>query len=123
SRRGQAKGANHMVMTWNERVAGVADVTQDYKVIDADTHLNEDPNLWTSRAPARFKDRVPHLRRVETDKGGFGDPLPGGGTRIADMWFIEGDQPMGSFGACTVGAAGEKLYGRISYDNQEEMHP
>src|SRR5207244_7120746 len=24
---------------------------------------------------------------------------------------------------CTVGAAGEKLYGRISYDNQDEMHP
>ena len=31
------------------------------RVIDADTHLTEAHDLWTSRAPAKFKDRVPHV--------------------------------------------------------------
>jgi predicted TIM-barrel fold metal-dependent hydrolase len=35
------------------------------KVIDADTHLTEAHDLWTSRAPARWKDRVPHVTQVE----------------------------------------------------------
>src|ERR1700736_3871538 len=37
-----------------------------YTIIDADTHVTETPDLWTSRAPAGMRDRVP---RVETDKG------------------------------------------------------
>jgi uncharacterized protein len=35
------------------------------KVIDADTHLTEAHDLWTKRAPARFKDRMPHVERVD----------------------------------------------------------
>jgi uncharacterized protein len=35
------------------------------KVVDADTHLTEAHDLWTKRAPARFKDRMPHVERVE----------------------------------------------------------
>jgi hypothetical protein len=30
------------------------------KVVDADTHMTERHELWTSRAPERFRDRVPH---------------------------------------------------------------
>jgi predicted TIM-barrel fold metal-dependent hydrolase len=33
----------------------------DVRVIDADTHYTEPPELWTSRAPARYKDRVLHI--------------------------------------------------------------
>src|ERR1700687_4500013 len=32
-----------------------------YTIIDADTHVTETPDLWTSRAPARMRDRVPHV--------------------------------------------------------------
>ncbi|MBV9659647.1 MAG: amidohydrolase [Acidimicrobiales bacterium] len=32
------------------------------KVIDVDTHLSEPPDLWTSRAPASWRDRVPQVR-------------------------------------------------------------
>ena len=36
------------------------------KVIDVDTHYSEPHDLWTKRAPARLKDRVP---RVSTSNG------------------------------------------------------
>src|ERR1700674_658091 len=35
------------------------------KVVDADTHLTERHDLWTSRAPAGMKDRLPHVTNVE----------------------------------------------------------
>jgi predicted TIM-barrel fold metal-dependent hydrolase len=35
------------------------------KVIDADTHLTEPHDLWTSRAPASIRDRVPQVKMVD----------------------------------------------------------
>src|ERR1700736_5355460 len=35
------------------------------KVVDADTHLTERHDLWTSRAPAAMKDRMPHVADVD----------------------------------------------------------
>jgi uncharacterized protein len=32
-----------------------------YSIIDADTHVTETTELWTSRAPARMRDRVPRI--------------------------------------------------------------
>ena len=32
-----------------------------YTMIDADTHVTEPADVWTSRVPARWKDRVPHV--------------------------------------------------------------
>ena len=37
----------------------------NYKIIDVDTHLSEPEDLWTSRAPAKFKDRVPQVKVVD----------------------------------------------------------
>jgi len=39
----------------------VTTLFDDVRVIDADTHYTEPPDLWTSRAPARYKDRVLHI--------------------------------------------------------------
>ena len=36
-----------------------------YRVISSDNHVVEPPDLWTSRAEAKFKDRVPHLANLE----------------------------------------------------------
>ncbi|MHB8464755.1 MAG: amidohydrolase family protein, partial [Acidimicrobiales bacterium] len=36
-------------------------MANDVRVIDADTHYTEPPDLWTSRAPAEYKDRVLHV--------------------------------------------------------------
>ncbi len=44
------------------------------RVIDADTHLTEAHDLWTKRAPAKYKDRVPHVIDVD------GKP----------MWYVDG---------------------------------
>jgi hypothetical protein len=46
------------------------------RVIDADTHLTEAHDLWTKRAPAKYADRVPHVRVVD------GRP----------MWFVDGSE-------------------------------
>jgi predicted TIM-barrel fold metal-dependent hydrolase len=35
------------------------------RVVDADTHLTEAHDLWTSRAPASLRDRVPHVVDVD----------------------------------------------------------
>ena len=37
----------------------------DIKVVDADTHMTEQHDLWTSRAPASLKDRVPQVARLD----------------------------------------------------------
>jgi predicted TIM-barrel fold metal-dependent hydrolase len=34
-------------------------------IIDADTHLTEPHDLWTARAPAAYRDRVPQVRDVD----------------------------------------------------------
>lgn len=53
-----------------------------YRLIDSDTHVNEPPDLWTSRVPAEYKDRVPRIERF--DKG--------------DAWVMEGVKDPINFG-------------------------
>ena len=45
-----------------------------YRLISADSHVNEPPDLWTSRVPAALRDRAPRIER-----------FPEG-----DAWVIEG---------------------------------
>ena len=33
-----------------------------YRFIDADTHITEPDDVWTSRVPAKWKELVPHVR-------------------------------------------------------------
>src|SRR3954447_13426789 len=46
----------------------------NYRLVDSDAHINEPPNLWIDRVPAKFKDRVPHVQRFEQ----------------GDAWVMEG---------------------------------
>jgi uncharacterized protein len=50
-----------------------AGANQQYRLIDADTHVNEPPELWTSRVPERMRDRVPHLQRFEEGDAWVGE--------------------------------------------------
>jgi predicted TIM-barrel fold metal-dependent hydrolase len=62
-------------------------------VIDADTHIAEVYDLWTSRAPAAYKARVPQVKEVD------GEP----------WWFIDGDTKMGpAFAVSTIRRDGFK---------------
>ncbi len=51
-----------------------------YTLIDADTHITEPADVWTSRVPARWKDRVPHVRRDEQSG--------------EECWFLEDNRMM-----------------------------
>ena len=65
-------------------------------VIDADTHHAEPYDLWTSRAPAKYKDRVPQVKEVDGEL----------------CWVIDGDKRMGpAFPTCTIRRDGTKAYG------------
>src|SRR5579862_8463923 len=41
---------------------------EDVSVIDTDTHLTEPHDLWTSRAPQGYEERVPHIVEVDGQK-------------------------------------------------------
>src|SRR5262245_15219121 len=49
----------------------------EYRVIDADSHVNSPPDLYTSRVAVKYKDRAPQL----VDKGGH------------DAWVVDGGAP------------------------------
>jgi predicted TIM-barrel fold metal-dependent hydrolase len=51
-----------------------------YSIIDVDTHVTESPDLWTSRAPERLRERVP---RIETSDNGRMSWVVGGKSMLA----------------------------------------
>ena len=57
------------------------------KLISADSHIVEPPDLYTNRIEARFRDRAPRLERLDTPTG-----------RKFDAWVIDGQQ-VGILGA------------------------
>ncbi|HYP64455.1 MAG TPA: hypothetical protein VEQ16_11220, partial [Acidocella sp.] len=75
------------------------------KIVDCDTHVTEAPDLFTSRAPAKFKDRVPVVKRVDG----------------VDRWFI-GDRNFGSLGGNVIRADNNKLLGRLAFPTIDEGH-
>ena len=75
-------------------------------VIDIDSHYTEPPDLWTSRAPAKYKDAVPHI--VTNEKG-------------EQRWQVLDDIDFGPPGFTVVRADGKKEYGTISLGTFEEM--
>ena len=80
------------------RLAGI-------KIVDCDTHVTEVPDLFTARAPAKYKDKVPHVRRVNG----------------VDRWFV-GDRDWGSMGGNVIRADSNKLLGRLAFPTFEEGH-
>src|SRR2546422_6769375 len=66
-----------------------------YKLISADSHIVEPPDLYASRIEPRFRDRAPRMERMETPTG-----------RKYDAWFIDGMQ-VGTLGA--VMQAGQRF--------------
>jgi predicted TIM-barrel fold metal-dependent hydrolase len=49
----------------------VTDATgaRQYRLIDSDAHVNEPPELWLDRVPAKFKDRAPRIEHLEQGDG------------------------------------------------------
>ncbi len=61
----------------------MTDTLEAVRVVDADTHMTERHDLWTKRAPTAFRDRVPHVTRI--------DGLA--------TWVVEDDVVLGRAGA------------------------
>jgi len=77
-----------------------------YTIIDVDTHVTEAPDLWTSRAPAGMRDRVP---RIETADDG----------RLS--WVVgEGASLIASPGLTATAGVGSMKNPPKTF---EEMHP
>ena len=92
-------------MTTTEAQLSLKDVVGDAKVIDCDTHYTEPPDLWTSRAPAVYKDKMPYMKTVNGQS----------------LWFVEGEKPFGMVGTTVVGEGGVKVRGKLSLASFEEM--
>src|SRR5258708_3955610 len=72
-----------------------------YTIIDADTHVTETPDLWTSRAPASMRDRVPYVVT-----GGDG----------SQRWVLgEGNSPLASVGMTATAGRGSFNKPRKTY--------
>jgi predicted TIM-barrel fold metal-dependent hydrolase len=85
----------------------MVDTLEPVRVVDADTHLTERHDLWTKRAPAAFKGRVPHVTRV--------DGLA--------TWVVEDDVVLGRAGAGGVvdmhGVKGRSFEGLYEWEIEQ----
>jgi predicted TIM-barrel fold metal-dependent hydrolase len=61
-----------------------------YSLVDSDAHINEPPDLWTSRVPAKFRDRAPHMEHLQE----------------GDAWILEGVDGPVNFGLNVCGGLG-----------------
>ena len=68
----------------------------DYRVVSSDNHVFEPADLWTSRAPAKYKDRAPNL--VSREDG--------------DWWFYDGYRVLGT---------GAGSHPGLRFENPEEL--
>src|ERR1700746_1577744 len=67
----------------------------DYKLISADSHIVEPPDMYAGRIDPKFRDRAPKMERRKTESG-----------REYDAWMINGMQ-VGTLGA--VMQAGQRF--------------
>ncbi|MHB8463476.1 MAG: amidohydrolase family protein [Acidimicrobiales bacterium] len=75
-----------------------------HQLISADGHLNEPGDLWTSRVPASYRDRVPRIERFDD----------------GDAWVMEGAPPRPfGWGAC----AGKPPNEMFEWARFEDINP
>jgi uncharacterized protein len=60
-----------------------------YRLIDADSHINEPPDLWSSRLPVKYRDRGPRMEHFPQGDAwvleGVKDPINFGGNAAAGL--------------------------------------
>lgn len=84
---------------------GLHPTLKGIKIVDCDTHFTEPPDLFTARAPASLKDKVPQVRRVNG----------------VDRWFV-GSRDFGSLGGNVIRTDNHKLLGRLAFPTIDEGH-
>ena len=86
---------------------GQAIIEAGIKIVDTDTHITEAPDLFTSRAPAKYKAKVPYVKQ---DADGV------------ERWYV-GDRNFGSMGGNVIRADNNKLLGRLAFPKLAQAHP
>lgn len=82
-----------------------------YKLFSADSHVSEPLDLWTSHIDKRFRDRAPHVERVDKDG------------RVQEYWAFEGFEPHRlSVGVAAAAAEGQRQAFR-SQGNYADARP
>ena len=77
-------------------MTGVTELIPGIQIIDSDTHWSEPHDLWTSLAPAKYKDLVPQVKEV---KG-------------RQKWVVNGDIPIaGNSAVSAIEPDGSKMLG------------
>ena len=80
----------------------------DYRVISSDNHVVEPAELWTSRGESKFKDRAPHIERIDN----------------SDWWVCEGEQIVSTTGAGAMAGVRFEAPEKISRQgNLEDVRP
>ena len=75
-----------------------------YKIIPADSHMCEPPNLWVERVDQRFRDRAPRvLKNPDGKKGSF--------------FMCENLPPFNISGAFAAGKTFDKAFLEAGWDN------
>jgi uncharacterized protein len=103
---GWAPGGHVREIDFASQSKGVHPLFQGIKIVDCDTHFTEPPDLFTKNAPAGMVSKMPNVRR----KDGI------------DRWYI-GDTDLGSMGGNVIAADHNKLLGRLSYQNYDQINP
>jgi len=85
-----------------EKLLDTQEIMGDLKIIDADCHFCEPSDLWTSRAPAAYKDRMPKWEIVNGQT----------------VWTIDGKYWCG-IGGSTINNKMEKVLGTLSLPVEE----
>ncbi len=89
----------------------------DMPIIDIDTHWSEPRDLWSSRAPAKFKNRIPRI----VDRSGAGSSA---GMALADQqWVVDDDVVLGPAGISVIKKDGSKGHGIFSFATMDESTP
>jgi uncharacterized protein len=89
-------------------MAAITTMTQadEFSIIDCDAHLTEPPDLWVSRAPGSWKDRVPVQKTVDGET----------------HWFLD-DRPWASTGGNTVITGRDKVLGAYKIHPFDRIDP
>ncbi len=103
---GYSRGGGVREVDYPALPKGLHPSLQGIKIVDCDTHFTEPPDLFTTRAPAKYKDLVPRHRRVNG----------------VDRWAV-GDRDFGSIGGNVIFPDNNKLLGRLAFPVFEEGHP
>ncbi len=107
SAEGYTEGGVIREVDYASQSGGLDPMFEGIKIVDCDTHITEAPDLFTSRAPGKYKDKVPY---VKLDADGV------------ERWYV-GDRNFGSMGGNVIRKDKNKLLGRLAFPKLEQAHP